>query len=351
MNEANPRGMNALGPLMIDIAGTQLSELDRERLCHPLVGGIILFTRNYESREQLAALCRDIHDLRAMPIAVDHEGGRVQRFREGFTRLPAMRQLGVWWDKSPRAAIESVRALGYLLAGELRALGVDLSFAPVLDLDWGRSGVIGDRAFHSDPQAVIDLAGGLIAGMREAGMACCGKHFPGHGWVAADSHVAIPIDERGLAELAPDLAPYRGLKLDAVMPAHVIYPQVDARPAGFSPVWIAKLREELDFDGVVFSDDLSMEGASVAGDIVARAEAAWGAGCDMLLVCNAPAAVGELLARWQPVVDPVRSGRIARLMPSTPAPNWTELENEIAYKAGRSVVQRLSGILPAPRNA
>ena len=343
--------MSALGPLMIDIAGTRLSELDRERLSHPLVGGIILFTRNYESREQLAALCRDIHDLRAMPIAVDHEGGRVQRFREGFTHLPAMRQLGAWWDKSPRAAVESAQAVGYLLAGELRALGVDLSFAPVLDLDWGRSGVIGDRAFHREPQAVIDLAGGLIAGMREAGMACCGKHFPGHGWVAADSHVAIPVDERELAAMVPDLAPYRELKLDAVMPAHVIYPQVDARPAGFSPVWIAKLREELGFDGVIFSDDLSMEGASVAGDIVARAAAAWDAGCDMLLVCNAPAAVGELLQRWRPEADPARSARIARLMPSTAAPTWAELKSETAYQAGRAVVTRLSGILPSPHDA
>ncbi len=342
--------MNTLGPLMIDIAGTRLSDLDRERLCHPLVGGIILFSRNYASREQLAALCRDIHDLRAMPIAVDHEGGRVQRFREGFTRLPAMRELGVWWDQSPRATVASAQAVGYLLAGELRALGVDFSFAPVLDLDWGRSGVIGDRAFHSDPQAVIDLAGGLVAGMREAGMACCGKHFPGHGWVAADSHVAIPIDERSLEQMAADLRPYRELKLDAVMPAHVIYPQVDSRPAGFSPVWMGKLREAFGFDGVIFSDDLSMEGASVAGDIVARAEAAWGAGCDMLLVCNAPDAVGELLARWHPAADPVRSARIARLMPTTPAPTWTELENEVAYKAGCAVVKRLSGILPSPEN-
>lgn len=163
--------MSTLGPLMIDIAGTQLSELDRARLSHPLVGGLILFSRNYESREQLAALCAEIHALRALPIAVDHEGGRVQRFRDGFTRLPAMRELGTWWDTAPNAAAESARALGFLLAAELRALGVDLSFAPVLDIDWGRSGVIGDRAFDREPLAVSDLAGGLIAGMRDAGMA------------------------------------------------------------------------------------------------------------------------------------------------------------------------------------
>lgn len=338
------------GPLMIDIAGTALTELDRERLAHPLVGGVILFSRNYQSPEQLKELCAEIHGLRQppLPIAVDHEGGRVQRFREGFTRLPAMGELGTWWDKAPRAAVESARSLGYLLAAELRAFGVDFSFAPVLDLDWGRSGVIGNRAFHRRPAAVAALAEGLIAGMGEAGMACCGKHFPGHGWAEADSHVAIPIDERSLDELSPDLEPYRLTKLDAVMPAHVIYPQVDARPAGFSPVWLAKLRDEFGFQGVIFSDDLSMEGASVAGGIVERAEAAWGAGCDMLLVCNAPAAVGDLLARWQPQPDPIRAARVARLLPTLPATSWDELQGQTAYQAGRSVVRRLAGILPAP---
>lgn len=306
------------GPLMIDIAGTALSPLDRQRLCHPLVGGVILFSRNYQSPAQLSALCDEIHGLRdpVLPIAVDHEGGRVQRFRDGFTRLPAMASLGEQWNELPQAAVAAARSVGFLLASELRARGVDFSFTPVLDLDWGRSGVIGDRAFHRDPAAVVQLAGGLIAGLRDAGMACCGKHFPGHGWAEADSHVAIPVDERGLAELEADILPYRQLPLDAVMPAHVIYPQVDSRPAGFSPVWIGKLRGELGFDGVIFSDDLSMEGAAVAGGIVERAEAAWSAGCDMLLVCNAPAAVGELLDKWQPVADPVRAGRISRLLPT-----------------------------------
>ena len=306
------------GPLMIDIAGTALSDLDRQRLCHPLVGGVILFSRNYESPTQLAALCGEIHALRqpALPIAVDHEGGRVQRFREGFSRLPAMASLGEQWNESPPTAVAAARNVGFLLASELRARGVDFSFTPVLDLAWGRSGVIGDRAFHRDPAAVVELAGGLIAGLRDAGMACCGKHFPGHGWAEADSHVAIPADERSLAELEVDMLPYRQLKLDAVMPAHVIYPQVDSRPAGFSPVWLGKLRREIGFDGVIFSDDLSMEGASVAGGIVERAEAAWSAGCDMLLVCNAPAAVGELLGNWRPQPDPVRAGRISRLLPT-----------------------------------
>lgn len=341
------------GPLMIDIAGKALTDLDRQHLCHPLVGGIILFTRNYESPEQLSALCADIHALRQPPllIAVDHEGGRVQRFREGFTRLPAMRQLAEWWDMAPRAAVESARSLGFLLAAELRARGVDFSFAPVLDLDWGRSGVIGDRSFHRDPAAVAALAGGLIAGMGEAGMACCGKHFPGHGWAEADSHVAIPTDERSLDDLAADMLPYRQTRLDAVMPAHVIYPQVDSRPAGFSPVWLGKLRKELGFDGVIFSDDLSMEGASVAGDIVARAEAAWSAGCDMLLVCNAPDAVGELLERWRPEPDPMRAARVARLLPTTAPMPWPALAEHQSYQAGRSVVRRLAGILPAPDGA
>ena len=334
--------MSALGPLMIDIAGTQLDDLDRARLRHPLVGGMILFSRNYESPAQLEALCAEIHVLRRLPIAVDHEGGRVQRFRDGFTRLPAMRKLGAWWDREPQAACAAAQAIGYVLAAELRALGVDLSFAPVLDLDWERSGVIGDRAFHREPQAVIALAGSLIAGLREAGMACCGKHFPGHGWVEADSHVAIPVDERGLDEMAPDLAPYRKLELDAVMPAHVIYPRVDPRPAGFSPIWIEKLRKEMGFGGVVFSDDLSMEGASVAGDIVARADAAWGAGCDMLLVCNAPDAVGELLERWHPPADALRSRRVAQLLPSRPALNRQALYDDAAYRAGCAAAARLA---------
>ncbi|MDP2810334.1 MAG: beta-N-acetylhexosaminidase [Rhodocyclaceae bacterium] len=336
--------MTPLGPLMIDIAGRALTDLDRGRMRDPRVGGVILFTRNYDSPEQLQALCDEIHALRSprLLVAVDHEGGRVQRFRDGFALLPAMRALGEWWDTTPRAAVESARALGYLLAAELRARGVDLSFTPVLDLDWGSSGVIGNRAFHRDPAAVIDLAGGLIAGMREAGMACCGKHFPGHGWVTADSHVAIPVDERTFDEMAPDLEPYRRLKLDAVMPAHVIYPRVDARPAGFSPVWIDKLRREFGFDGVIFSDDLSMEGASVAGGIVDRVEAAANAGVDMLLVCNAPDKVGEVLERWHPVADPARAARIARLLPEKPAMAWADLRDDITCRAGHQVIARLT---------
>ena len=324
---------------MIDIAGLELSALDRSRLAHPLVGGVILFSRNYRDPQQLTALCADIHALRrpALPIAIDHEGGRVQRCREAFTPVPAMRRLGELWDRDAAAARAAAADIGYLLAAELRACGVDFSFTPVLDLDWGPSGVIGDRAFHRDPAAVTELAGALIDGLRAAGMGCCGKHFPGHGWVAADSHLAIPVDERSLAGMAPDLQPYRHLRLDAVMPAHVIYPQVDSRPAGFSPVWIRMLREEFAFDGVIFSDDLSMEGASVAGGMVERAEAAWSAGCDVLLVCNAPDSVASLLQNWQPAPDPVRSARLARLAPGE---GWRQ--DAARYAAGRAAVQTLA---------
>lgn len=325
-----------LGPLMIDIAGTELTDLDRERLCHPAVGGIILFARNYACPEQLDRLCAEIHALREprLPIGIDHEGGRVQRCREGFTRLPAMRSLGEAWDRDPVAAREKARAIGYVLAAELRLHGVDLSFTPVLDLDWGRSSVVGTRAFHRDPEIVTALAGELIGGLRQAGMIACGKHFPGHGWVEADSHVAIPVDERSATELVPDMLPYHRLQLDAVMPAHVSFPKMDSKSAGFSSYWINILRNDIKFDGVVFSDDLSMEGASVAGDIVARATAAYRAGCDMLLVCNSPDSVGELLARWQEPLDPVRSARIERLLPSRPAPDAASLHGDPLYRQG-----------------
>ena len=326
-----------LGPLMIDIAGLELNELDKARLGHPLVGGVILFSRNYASAAQLTRLCVEIHALRTprLPIAVDHEGGRVQRFREGFTRLPAMRRLGDLWDTQPAAARETASGVGYVLAAELRARGVDLSFTPVLDLDYGSSGVIGDRAFHRDPACVIELAGALIAGLRRAGMGACGKHFPGHGHVVADSHVAVPVDERSLAEMADDMAPYRHLKLDGVMPAHVIYPRVDSQPAGFSSVWLKMLRDEFKFDGVIFSDDLSMQGASVAGGILERVEAGWKAGCDMLLVCNAPEQVGELLERWHPAPDQVRARRIERLLSGRPGLGWEDLQADEDYRRGQ----------------
>ncbi|MDQ7988118.1 MAG: beta-N-acetylhexosaminidase [Candidatus Dactylopiibacterium sp.] len=310
------------GPVMCDVAGLRLSEAEREVLRHPLVGGVILFARNFQSTEQLAALCGEIHALRspALIIAVDHEGGRVQRFRQGFTRLPAMGRLGELHARSPRDAILCAQDTGYVLAAELLACGVDLSFAPVLDLDYGQSRVVGDRAFHRNPQVVAMLAHALASGMREAGMGCVGKHFPGHGFAEADSHVAMPVDNREFDAIwAEDIAPYRselGALLSGVMPAHVVYEKVDALPAGFSPFWLGEiLRGRLAFEGVVFSDDLTMEGATLAGDIVARAEAAYVAGCDMVLVCNRPDLTADLLARWQPALRESTARRVARLAP------------------------------------
>ncbi len=292
----------SLGPVMLDIAGLQLSPAEIEVLRHPSAGGVILFTRNYHSPQQLCELTAAIGALRQpeLLIAVDHEGGRVQRFREGFSRIPAMRRLGEAWDRNRAEACRAARDIGFVLASELLACGVDFSFTPVLDLDFGVSGVIGDRALHSDPAAIAQLATALIAGLREAGMAGVGKHFPGHGYVRADSHLALPVDERSYAEIeAADLAPYKELiqrGLSAVMPAHVIYPKIDARPAGFSAKWLRQiLRRQLGFDGMIFSDDLSMEGASVAGSVVERGTAALAAGCDMVLLCNAPEAAAKLL--------------------------------------------------------
>ena len=290
------RAAMAPGPVMVDVAGLELTDAERARLRHPLVGGVILFARNFSDRAQLAALCAAIHAARDEPllIAVDHEGGRVQRFRtDGFTPLPAMRVFGQWYDRDPQAALHAATETGFVLASELRACGVDFSFTPVLDLDYGVSQVIGNRALHEDPAAVALLARALIQGLSQAGMAACGKHFPGHGAVAADSHLAIPVDERPLDEiLDADAAPYRwlgDLTLPAIMPAHVIYPQVAPEPAGFSRRWVTDiLRGRFEYDGVVFSDDLTMEGASVAGDIRARALATLDAGCDMVLVCNRP---------------------------------------------------------------
>lgn len=291
-----------LGPVMLDVAGKTLTAEDEARLRHPLVGGVILFARNYESPSQLCELTAAIRAVRTPPllIAVDHEGGRVQRFREGFTRIPAMRELGRIWDEHPQRARHLAQQTGYVLAAELRACGVDFSFTPVLDIDYGQSSVIGDRAFHSNPDAIAELAHNLLLGLKQGGMHTVGKHFPGHGFVAADSHLDIPVDERAFVDIEmADLVPFERMiahGLSAVMPAHVIYPQVDPRPAGFSPVWLKQvLRERLHFDGVIFSDDLSMEGATVAGGIVARASAALNAGCDMVLVCNKPASADELL--------------------------------------------------------
>jgi beta-N-acetylhexosaminidase len=335
----------SLGPLMLDVEGPRLTAEEREALLNPLVGGIILFKRNFESLAVLQELTFEIHSLRQPPllIAIDHEGGRVQRFRHGFTVLPAMRALGELWDADRARALETAGAAGYVLAAELRSCGIDLSFTPVLDLDYGTSEIIGNRAFHGDPAAVTALAGALNAGLRRAGMANVGKHFPGHGFVAADSHVAIPVDTRPVPALYPDLAPYRAhLKMDlaAVMPAHVIYENLDPHPAGFSSYWLRYvLRGELGFEGVIFSDDLSMEGASVAGGFVERADAALAAGCDMVLVCNNPAAARLLLREWRPQHDPFSARRLEKLLPTTPALSIEALQGEPAYRQALALLE------------
>ncbi|MFP3873263.1 MAG: beta-N-acetylhexosaminidase [Thiohalophilus sp.] len=311
----------SLGPVMLDIAGTVLSEEDREVLLHPHVGGVILFTRNFESIEQLQHLVREIHALREprLLVSVDHEGGRVQRFRDGFSHIPPARLFGQIYEQDHQRARALTRQAGWLMAIELRALEIDFSFAPVLDLDYGISDVIGDRAFHSKPDIVAELAHAWMQGMADAGMAATGKHFPGHGAVAADSHKAVPVDSRDYHDIYnQDILPFRrmiGYGLSAIMPAHIIYDQVDQLPAGFSSIWLKQvLRERLRFQGVIFSDDLDMEGASVAGEQYSdRAGSALQAGCDMVLVCNNRAAAVEVLEALGDYDDPVAHLRLVRM--------------------------------------
>jgi len=355
---------HAHAPVVLDIAGLELNADDRRRLQHPLTGGLILFARNWADRHQLVHLVAEIKSIRPdVLVCVDHEGGRVQRFRtDGFTHLPAMVSLGERWMDDGRqgpgsgamAACDMATAAGYILAAELRACGVDLSFTPVLDLDHGRSGVIGNRAFHRDPRVVTTLARSLMQGLLQAGMAHCGKHFPGHGWAEADSHVAVPKDSRSLtAILADDARPYEWLStsLTSVMPAHVIYPKVDKRPAGYSPRWLREvLRERLGFTGAVFSDDLSMEGARRVADVnngavlsyTEAAALALQAGCDMVLLCNQSLdggnAVDELLdglataldrGEWH--TDPDSEQRRLALLPQTPPLPWDDLMMHAPY--------------------
>lgn len=335
-----------LGPVMLDVVGKTLTEDDLRRIRHPLTCGVILFTRNYTDRAQLVALTSAIHAARpGILIAVDHEGGRVQRFRtDGFTVLPSMRKLGALWDKDVLAATKAATALGFVLASELRACGVDLSFTPVLDLDYGESSVIGDRSFHRDPRVVTMLAKSVNHGLALAGMANCGKHFPGHGFVKADSHVAIPVDERTFDEvMGEDGTPYDwlGMSLAAVMPAHVIYPKFDASPAGFSKKWLRVLRDDIGFNGVVFSDDLSMQGATVAGTALDAATAALDAGCDVALICNSPDKADQILAGLPQKIDPVSAARIAELVPQTKALDWDALQRDARFVAARTQVLAL----------
>jgi beta-N-acetylhexosaminidase len=305
---------------------------------------VILFARNYETPEQLTALCEEIERLRepALPICVDHEGGRVQRFKTGFTLLPPMRELGRLWDRDRPAGRAAARAAAYVAAAELAAHGIDFSFAPVLDLDFGSSGVIGDRALHFDPTAVGALGASLIRGFADAGMAAVGKHFPGHGFCEADSHVAVPTDGRSFAEIwKKDILPYKPAieaGMAAVMPAHVIYPQVDAEPAGYSKYWLQEvLRGKLGFDGLIFSDDLSMEGASTAGGIPERARAALGAGCDMVLLCNDPAGQEVLLESLKDVAL-AKQERLERMRKK----GGRDLRKSVAYREAQESLQQLA---------
>lgn len=305
---------------MIDLSGLEVSPQEREMLLHPLVGGVILFTRNYASREQLEQLVKEIHGLREphLLVSVDHEGGRVQRFRYGFSELPPAGIFGSIYDADQQRAKRLAESCGWLMAAELRAMSIDFSFAPVLDLDYGVSSVIGDRAFHRKPEIVAELAQSFMLGMRRAGMVATGKHFPGHGAVAEDSHVDMPVDNRSFDDIFErDVEPFARMiraGLGAIMPAHVVYSAVDDRPACFSSFWLKTvLRQQLGFNGVIFSDDLSMQGAHVMGDIVARGEAALAAGCDMVLVCNHPHESAKLLDGLKTKIDPVSSVRLARM--------------------------------------
>lgn len=341
--------MTALGPLMVDVAGLVLTEGERSRLRHPAVGGVILFARNFESPAQLAALTADIRALRHphLLIAVDQEGGRVQRFRDqGFIHLPPMGRLGEVLHQDRQAGIEAARSLGWLMAVQLRQVGVDLSFAPVLDLNRGVSGVIGDRAFAREPAAVTALAIAWISGMKEAGMAAVGKHFPGHGSIAEDSHIAHPVDRRQLETIErEDLKPFLALIerfIPAVMAAHVVYPAVDDQPAGFSSVWITQmLRQHWQYQGAVFTDDLTMTAASAAGEIEARVDAALAAGCDMALICNHPEWVDRVLAAREYPADPVREARLAHLMAHGSVPSPERLAYDPRYQRAIGWVERL----------
>jgi len=332
-----------LGPLMVDVAGTELTAEDRRLLAHPLVGSVILFTRNYENPAQLEALVREIRAVRKPPllVAVDHEGGRVQRFRSGFTELPPQRAIGHLYDLDPESGRRLAWQCGWLLAAELRSVGIDMSFAPCVDLDYGVSEVIGDRAYHRNPEVVARLAVSCMQGMRAAGMAATAKHFPGHGAVVADSHKTLPVDRRPLSELAGDLLPYRRLVsngLASIMVAHVLFPEVDEAPAAFSRRWVQQeLRWGLGFTGAVFSDDLSMGGAAFAGSLTERARQALAAGCDVLPICNDRAAALTVLDELAGESDPLSQVRLARLH-GRPMPDRLALQQAARWVECRAAV-------------
>lgn len=336
-----------LGPVMLDLTGVELSAEEHELVNHPLVGGIIFFGRNYQSVSQLKALVGQIRKAskRRLLLSVDHEGGRVQRFRHEFTKLPSLRRLGADYATNPDQAKLQAKQAGWLMAAELRALDIDFSYAPVLDLDYGVSLVIGDRSLHRDPNVVSTLAIEYIQGMRAVGMASTGKHFPGHGFIEADSHHSIPVDSRTLDQIMQDdIQPFMKLiqaGLNAVMPAHVIYEKVDKQPAGFSKYWIqTMLRHELGFNGLIFSDDLSMEGATVAGSYAERAKAALEAGCDMVMACNKREGMLDILDHLQHTMTPISQARI-QAMQGKPFMNHAELTSSTAWKEATGLMSTL----------
>jgi beta-N-acetylhexosaminidase len=336
---------------MVDIAGAELSSEDLDVLKHPLVGSVLLFTRNYRDPAQLRDLTSAIRGVRSpqLLIAVDHEGGRVQRFREHFTRLPPSRLLGRQFDLDRRAALDLTRRVAWLMASELRAVGVDFSFAPCVDLDYGVSEIIGDRSFHRNAETVAVLADAYVLGMRDAGMAAIAKHFPGHGAVVADSHVALPVDRRDLVDMDDDLKPYRLLTADnlaGIMAAHVVYPAVDALPASLSRRWITGiLRGTMGFHGCVFADDLSMAGAVAFGDILERTRLAHLAGCDVLPICNDRKAVWTVLDGFRPDgADPASQARLVRMRARGPAP--VELAADARWAATVRHIAELSAAPP-----
>lgn len=310
----------SLGPVMLDVDGLSLSPADRDILREPATGGVILFSRNFESANQVADLVAEIRALRRPPllIAVDHEGGRVQRFREGFTAIPPMRRIGQEYDRDPDAGLQAARDAGWIVGSELRSVGIDLSFAPCVDLDWGVSEIIGDRAFHRNPEVVADLAGAYSRGLRSAGMSAVAKHFPGHGAVVADSHLKLPVDRREYGQILDDMRPYERLisssTIAGVMLAHIVYQSLDAEPAGFSRYWIQQeLRARLGFGGAVFCDDLSMKATRDYGSMPRRAKRALEAGCDMVLVCNDRGAAHEAVDALADYSNPLSLVRLARL--------------------------------------
>lgn len=341
----------SLGPVMLDLVGTSISQEEKEMLRHPQTGGVILFTRNYESPQQITALIDEIHALRTphLLVAVDHEGGRVQRFRDGFSHIPAAAEYGRAYAQDKKQGKLLAQQCGWLMAAECRAVGVDMSFAPVLDMGLGVSGVIGDRAFHSNPEVIAELAHSFMQGMQQAGMAATGKHFPGHGCVREDSHIAQPMDTRSLEDIMlQDVLPFERMMhfgMAAVMPAHVVYSAVDDKPAGYSPIWLQQiLRKQLNFQGVIFSDDLSMQAAGIAGGFAERAQAALQAGCDMVLVCNHTQAAQQVLESLQGYLNPASQMRLVRMH----GRGKIDRQQLMASEQWRSVVAKIKQLDDSP---